>query len=260
MELQQVMSKRDEQQMLDPNMYAPQEVAPLAQQKGIGEQFGDMAKQKAMESALTAGTSGLTAAGTSALGGSAMAGIGTAMPYVGAGMLAGKALGLFNAGGQVGPLSAQYHAEGTGAMKTPEMESLLEELAYKDYIEAFSDRLGAYQTGTLDSGKYSAGGPISPQYKAQGGNTMSREQAMSLMNNQPDPMANPMPQPRPINFPDPEELLQEMSMTEGAIGTPQVMPAPLSRPVDPMQNYKLEGRDRTYNPYDMLRPDNAPNT
>jgi len=27
-----------------------------------------------------------------------------------------------------------------------------------------------------------------------------------------------------------------------------------------MQSYKLEGRDRTYNPYDMIRPDNAPNT
>ena len=78
---------------------------------------------------------------------------------------------------------------------------------------------------------------------------MSEEQAMALMNNQPEPVQTmlptqsiPMPQPRPINFPDPEELLMEMSM-------------PKPRPQ--MQDY---GADRTHSPYDMLRPDNAPNT
>ena len=98
------------------------QAAPI--QQGMGEQMGDMMKKKLMSDAVETGagalTTGLTSAGTSVLGGSAMAGIGTAMPYVGAGLLAGKALGLFNQGGQVGPLSAQYHAEGT-----PEMEKYI---------------------------------------------------------------------------------------------------------------------------------------
>ena len=72
-------------------------------------------------------------------------------------------------------------------------------------------------------------GPLSPQYKSQGG--MTEADARALMNNQPA-----------INFPDPEELLQEMSM-------------PTPRPQ--IENY---GADRTFSPYDMLRPDNAPNT
>jgi len=86
----------------------------------------------------------LAATGATGAGmGAGMAALGTAVPYIGAGLLAGKALGLFNQGGQVGPLSPQYNAQGT----------------------------------------------------------MSEEQAMALMNNQPE-----------INFPDPEELLLEMSM------------------------------------------------
>lgn len=181
------------------------QAAPL--QKGMGEQMTDMAKQRAMSGALDAGQAGITSALTSSApvvasgveggamlgaGTGGMAAIGTAMPYVGAGLMAGKMLGLFNRGGQVGPLSAQYAAEGT----------------------------------------------------------MSREQAMALMNNQPEPVQTmpptqsiPMPQSRPINFPDPEELLMEMSM-----------PQPRPQLQDPY------GADRTFSPYDMLRPDNAPNT
>jgi len=86
----------------------------------------------------------LAATGATGAGmGAGMAALGTAVPYIGAGLIAGKALGLFNQGGQVGPLAPQYNAQGT----------------------------------------------------------MSKEQAMALMNNQPA-----------INFPDPEELLLEMAM------------------------------------------------
>jgi len=39
---------------------------------------------------------------------------------------------------------------------------------------------------------------------------------------------------------------------------PMVMPTP--RPEDLMMRQMPSGRDRTFNPNDMLRPDNAPNT
>jgi len=108
------------------------QVAPLAQQqKGMAGQMGDMVKQKLMSGALDAGQGAVTSGIKSALaptvgsaieggavlgptaGAGGMAALGTAVPYVGAGLLAGKALGLFNQGGQVGPLSAQYKAQGT---------------------------------------------------------------------------------------------------------------------------------------------------
>ena len=50
----------------------------------------------------TAGTGALTA-------------LGTAVPYIGAGILAGKALGFFNEGGQVGPLSELQIEPGEGS-------------------------------------------------------------------------------------------------------------------------------------------------
>jgi hypothetical protein len=178
------------------------QAAPLAQQqKGMAGQMGDMVKQKLMSDAAGAGTTALTeglkTAGTSALGTGAMTGMATAVPYVGAGLLAGKALGLFNQGGQVGPLSPQYNAQGT----------------------------------------------------------MSKEQAMALMNNQPEPIQTmpptqpmsmayqtPMPtQSMPMMRPNPDELYNEImaeSMTEA---TQQAMP--MMRPplmVDPY------GADTTY--------------
>lgn len=53
-----------------------------------------------------AGQSVAAAAPTAAAGTGALTAIGTAMPYVGAGLLAGKALGLFSEGGQVKPTYA----------------------------------------------------------------------------------------------------------------------------------------------------------
>jgi len=114
----------------NPSYVAPQPM-PVNQEKGMGGQMMDMAKQRAMTGALDAGQAGITSAltgssaapvvasgveggailgaGTGAGAGAGMAALGTAMPYVGAGLLAGKALGLFNEGGQVGPLNMQYY-------------------------------------------------------------------------------------------------------------------------------------------------------
>jgi len=117
---------------------APPPAAPL--QKSTTEQFTDMAKQRLMTTALDKGVdkgaamissamapsaaqSALTiggapaaqAGGLAASGGlqAALGSAGTAMPYVGMGLLAGKALGLFSQGGYVGPLAkATYAANG----------------------------------------------------------------------------------------------------------------------------------------------------
>ena len=101
-------------------------------QKDAISQFGDMAKQRIMttaldkgmdkgaalissamtpsatQSALTIGGAPATAAGGMAASGgmgAAMGTLGTAMPYVGMGLLGAKMLGLFSKGGYVGPLS-----------------------------------------------------------------------------------------------------------------------------------------------------------
>lgn len=53
-----------------------------------------------------AGTLGTKAAGLTTAGGAgAMGALGTAVPYIGMGLLAGKAFGLFKRGGHVGPLA-----------------------------------------------------------------------------------------------------------------------------------------------------------
>jgi hypothetical protein len=268
------LSPEDEQKR---NQTMQMQQAPLAtpqtsqQQKGMGGQMIDMAKQRAMKGALDAGQKGITEGIASALapsagaanaaalaanpatmgmagpslgaaagGAGAMTAIGTAMPYVGAGLLAGKALGLFNAGGQVGPLSAQYHAEGTGAMNTPEMQKLLEGLTYDELYKqeygnaSLQNFLNQHGIKSLDEvkgiKKFNQGGQVE----------MTTEQAMALMNNQPEP--TPMPMARPfLTLPD--ELMME-----------QAFPTPRPQLQDPY------GADRTHSPYDMLRPDNAPNT
>jgi hypothetical protein len=79
---------------------------------------GTTAAQLAGTGAATgaAGAAGAGAAGAGLAGGGAMAALGTAMPWIGAGLLAGKAFGLFNEGGMVGPLSPSYNFMG-GLMK-----------------------------------------------------------------------------------------------------------------------------------------------
>lgn len=50
-------------------------------------------------------------------GAGAMGALGTAMPYIGMGLLAGKAFGLFSDGGYVGPLSSVKYKYGGGPVK-----------------------------------------------------------------------------------------------------------------------------------------------
>ena len=198
--------------------------APLAepqaprQEKGMAGQMGDMVKQKLMSDAAGAGAKAITAGakqgmssmlaptvgsaieGGAVLGPTAgaggMAAIGTAVPYIGAGLLAGKALGLFNQGGQVGPLSTQYHAEGT--MTEEQARALM--MNQPEPIQ-----------------------------------TMPPTQPMSMAY-QTMPATKTMPMVGPIMRPDPDELYNEIvaeSMTEAAQGQ---MPQPKMRPplmVDP---------------------------
>jgi len=72
-----------------------------------GEAIGTLAANAATP-ALTsaAGTAAGTGAAAAGGMGAGMAALGTAVPYIGAAMLAGKAFGLFNKGGHVGPLHA----------------------------------------------------------------------------------------------------------------------------------------------------------
>ena len=186
------LSPEDEQKR---NQMMQMQKAPLAspqapqQQKGMAGQMGDMVKKKLMSDAAGAGAKAITAGakqGMSSMlaptvgsaieggtvlgpmaGGGGMAAIGTAMPYVGAGLMAGKMLGLFNQGGMVGPLSAMYKAEGG----------------------------------------------------------MTEEQAMALMNNQPEPM------PIPMMRPNPDELYNEI-MAESAQQAMPMMRPPLA--ADPL--------------------------
>jgi hypothetical protein len=65
-----------------------------------------MVMSKGLDAAFAAGAGKGVAGGT-------MAGAGAAMPYLGAGLLAGKALGFFSQGGFVGPLAkVEYKSNG----------------------------------------------------------------------------------------------------------------------------------------------------
>jgi len=105
-----------------------------------------------------AGVGSLTgAAGSGAAGAGMMAGIGTAMPYIGAGLLAGKALGFFNKGGAVGPLHAN---QGQRVGQSP---SLKEQLQDKLMIDEFLTEK-AKEATLKDFIKL-----LGPQYKSDGG-------------------------------------------------------------------------------------------
>ena len=212
-------------------------------------------------------------------GGGGMAAIGTAMPYVGAGLLAGKALGLFNQGGQVGPLSTQYNYRGGMANVSMSgggvdgysgdggsIEKYIVEPANKfynmyfpyegedlSYDSSLDDPRGEYSNSpAVAAAKARAkemGTTIDPraywgtQYKAQGG--MTEADARALMNNQPEPT------PIPMRRPNPDELYNEITAESAQQAMPMMRP-PLA--ADPLN------ADTTYSPYDMIRPDNAPNT
>jgi len=163
-------------------------------EKGMVGQMGDMAKQRAMKGVLDAGQTGITSAlsgsatpivasgveggamlGAGAGGAGAMTALGTAMPYVGAGLLAGKALGLFSHGGYVGPLSVMYQAEGTKP----------------DYLDLDKD-------GNTEEPMAQAAKEKKPQYNAEG-NTVPMPMMMMEV---PMPMMRPEPVPMPVMKPN----------------------------------------------------------
>ena len=190
--------------------------APLAQrEKGMGEQMGDMAKDEAMsqgkDMAMEASKpymqgiknafNPMGSAGAGAVAGQAATNAALASTPATMGMAGAELGALASTGAGAGAAGAAGAGAGMAALGTA-----------VPYIGAAMLADKALGLGIMDS-LFSEGGkvgPLSPQYKAEGGNTMSQEEAMALMNNQPAPM--PMPQPRPINFPDPEELLREMAM------------------------------------------------
>lgn len=124
--------KRAKEYAINPNQFqAP--TAPLSQDPSMASQMGTLVKQKLMSDAAGAGAKAITTGATSAMGSAGMAGMATAMPYIGAGLLAGKAFGLFNKGGQVGPLSPQY----MGGLFTKELQKSLNRL----YDEAMAENM-----------------------------------------------------------------------------------------------------------------------
>jgi len=202
--------------------YQPQGAPPPPREPGIAEQFGDMAKKRAMEGALNAGetavvdgakagysklagmmapaaaptmssvatplmtagvdaplanaVAGQTIAGTGLTTGAAtggMAALGTAVPYIGAGLLAGKALGFFSNGGRVGPL---YAAD--GKMAYPSYKSNYSDLSDAEILKLSPEEQDEYiKTIGIEEAmdamyNYKGGraGPLSKvEYKSAGG-------------------------------------------------------------------------------------------
>jgi hypothetical protein len=299
--------KRAQEYAVNPNNYQGSQ-APLSNNPGLGTQMANMAKQQLMEKAVTQGTSALTGAGTTAgMGGSAMAGVGTAMPYVGAGLLAGKALGFFNEGGTVGPLSTQYAADGYQVPGSTEYNKRMDrnrvKIAQERPVEGLKNQDQAtrnFNEGLRQLRKYQdfVYPMIIPEYGATMSPTTNMQRGVARMAYTDDPIAQKMydvgnapldtsssgmyanyiglpidsqgytargydqgGQIDPINqILDEIEAEEASQMVEGAIGPSQAMQFPLARPVNLMQEDMPEGRDRTYSPYDMIRPDNAPNT
>ena len=237
--------KRAQQHAINPNNFKGSQ-APLSNNPGIGTQMANMAKQQLMQEAVTKGTGALTGAGSSALAGSGMGTAAmTAMPYVGAGLLAGKAFGLFNEGGKVGPLSMKYYTDMYNKyFPTKDMKDMGEPPAFTDRgvvrpniqpdtgmptgqdMQRYSNDLSHQSFKDM----YNALQQATPtRYKSQGG--MTEADARALMNNQPNP----------------DQLYDEIIMEQvGPLARPQIR--------DPY------GADRTHSPYEMIRPDNAPNT
>ena len=222
MKLAAPLAASNQQMEMTPAYTAPQPM-PVNQEKGMGGQMMDMAKQRAMTGALDAGQSGITSAFTgssaapvvaSGVEGGTMLGAGTAgagagmaaaMPYVGAGILAGKALGLFNSGGHVGPLSPQYNAEGTTGFegitgRMPTLMKLLFEHRAKNKgidgdIEAAQEAqrkrnemydewdYQMYGNPGWGGGYHNTGssGPVSPQYNAEGAGAMATPMMGNLL-------------------------------------------------------------------------------
>jgi hypothetical protein len=267
------------------------QVAPLAPPKpGIAEEFGGMVKKRAMESALNTGqkmvTSGIKpytqgvenffnpagsagagsvagqAATNAALanagmtggaeialagqslapslaatgaGGAGMATLATAVPYVGAGLLAGKALGLFNEGGMVGPLGTQYKAGGGYSIPNPLVSEATVVNAYDDYLS----RLPSPDESTLSD---LALGYADFKDMFLDKNAIKFNQGGQVGLNNTDEI---------------NRILDEIEAESMVEGYQQEIPMPQMRP--PLMAEPMNA-DTTYNPYNMMSPDNVPST
>jgi len=93
--------------------FTPSAAATGAMKAGVDAGIANAMTGAAGTATAQAAGAGATGLMGGATGAGMMAGLGAAMPYLGAGLLAGKAFGLFNQGGMVGPLaSASYKAKG----------------------------------------------------------------------------------------------------------------------------------------------------
>jgi len=298
------LSPEDEQTR---NQIMKQQSAPLAQAQApqqkstfMGE-LGNMAKQRAQEGILNAGQKGITSALTSsagaanaaklastpatmgmagpslgAAGAGGMAAIGTAMPYVGAGLLAGKALGLFNQGGQVGPLSTQYHADGdkidrnkqyTEDQQMNNYKEMIRQQMYNKSIMGQNPTRGinkvdaaraAFTTDPIMSKMYGVGKAPSDS----GMYDLSIFQGLFPIDDK-GYTARGYDQGGQVSINDNDEInkildeIEAESMVEAATGVSQEMPMPMMRPPLGADYFNA---DITSSPYDMIRSDNAPNT
>lgn len=291
------LSPEDEQTR---NQIMKQQSAPLAQAQAPQQKstfmgdLGNMAKQRAQEGILNAGQKGITSALTSSsapvvgsaieggsvlgagAGSGAMASIGTAMPYVGAGLLAGKALGFFNEGGTVGPLSTQYAADGdkidrnkqyTEDQQMNNYKEMIRQQMYNKSIMGQNPTRGinkadaaraAFTTDPILSKMYGVGKAPSDS----GMYDLSVFQGLFPIDDK-GYTARGYDQGGQVSMNDNDEInkildeIEAESMVEGAMGVSQQMPMPMMRP--PLGIAPLNA-DTTYSPYDMIRPDNAPNT
>ena len=150
-----------QKQQMMPISAAPAQQGPLSQ-------MTDMAKQKLMTSAVNKGAEMATAKGAEMMAAnSALAGVGTAMPYIGAGLLAGKALGFFNEGGAV-------ERENTTMSGMPRDKS---NYGFREFLDDYGLRSNLFRLiyghdenkpkipkGMMEAGKSFKGFPVQDRY------------------------------------------------------------------------------------------------
>lgn len=239
--------------------------APLAQQNGVGNQLKDAVISQGVNqmagSMMGAGASG--AAGAAAMN-----------PYTLPIMLG---MSMLNEGGQVGPLGTQYAADGdkidrnkqyTEDQQMNNYKEMIRQQMYNKSIMGQNPTRGinkadaaraAFTTDPILSKMYGVGKAPSDS----GMYDLSVFQGLFPIDDKGYTARgyDQGGQIDPINqILDEIEAEEASQMVEGAIGPSQAMQFPLARPANLMQEDMPEGRDRTYSPYEMLRPDNFPNT
>lgn len=202
MRLASIDQKDKKDEMLTPIQAQQQQM--MQQEKGMGSQMLDMAKQKAMSGVLDQGTKmAMSGLGNSAMGSAAM----TAMPYVGAGLMGAKLLGLFEHGGLVGPLSPKYRSEGTKP----------------DYLDLDGD-------GNKTEPMKEAAKEKKPQYNAEGNSI-----PMPMMRPVPMPMMKPNIMGMKYLQENPQDAAMSLEGYEPILDGSYVNPSPVMSEIDRMR-------------------------